>query len=129
MYDLVRDVERYPEFLPWCRNARILSNEDKEVTASIELAYHGIHKTFTTRNQYDPPSHLTMRLVEGPFRHLDGFWQFTALGDVGCKVSLDMDFEVAGRLVSKVLGPVFEQIANTLVEAFSKRAVEVYGKR
>ena len=129
MFELVRDVDRYSEFLPWCPASRVVSDEGSEVLASIELGYHGIHKTFTTRNHLEPPHRLIMRLVEGPFRHLDGYWEFAPLGEEACKVSLDLDFEFAGRLVSSVLGPVFEQIANNLVAAFGRRASQVYGKR
>lgn len=129
MYALVNDVESYPGFLPWCRSTRVLSRDGDEVRATIELARGAIQKSFTTCNRLQKDKMIEIRLLEGPFRHLEGFWRFDALDDHASKVSLDLDFEFSNRLISLALGPVFSQIVNTLVDSFQKRAVQVYGKR
>ena len=129
MFSLVDDVEAYPQFLPWCKTARVLSRGDDEVRAQLELMRAGFEKSFTTRNRLQRNKMIEMRLVEGPFRHLDGFWRFEPIGAGACKVSLDLDFEFSNSLMGMALGPLFNQIANTLVDSFCKRAVDVYGKR
>ncbi len=129
MYALVDDIKTYPNFLPWCKTATVLSRDEDEVRASIELARGGIQKSFTTCNRLQHNKMIEMRLVEGPFRHLEGFWRFDALGERACKVSLDMDFEFSSKLVGMAIGPVFNQIVNSLVDAFCARAVDVYGQR
>jgi len=129
MFALVDGIEAYPEFLPWCRGAKVLSRTDDEVRATIELSKGGVEKAFTTCNRNQKNKMIEMRLVEGPFRQLEGFWRFDALGDDGCKVSFDLEFEFASRMLGMVVGPVFSQIANSMVDSFHKRAVEVYGKR
>lgn len=129
MYALVSDIEAYPEFLPWCRAARILWRGDDEVKACIDMAKGSLHKAFTTHNRHQANKMIEMRLVEGPFERLEGYWRFDLLGDKACKVSLDLEFEFANRMLSMMIGPVFSQIANTLVDAFQQRAVQVYGKR
>ncbi len=127
MYALVDDIEAYPEFLPWCKSTRVLSRTEDEVRATIELSRGGVEKSFTTCNRNQKNKMIEMRLVEGPFRRLEGFWRFDALGDDGCKVSLDLEFEFASRMLDMMIGPVFSQIANSLVDSFQKRAVAVYG--
>ncbi len=127
MYALVDDIEAYPEFLPWCKSTRVLSRTQDEVRATIELSKGGVEKSFTTCNRNQKNKMIQMRLVEGPFKQLEGFWRFDALGDDGCKVSLDLEFEFASRMLGMVIGPVFSQIANSLVDSFQKRAVAVYG--
>lgn len=129
MYALVDDIDSYPKFLPWCSGARVLSRNEDEVRAIIELARGGMQKSFTTCNRVQKNKMIEIRLVEGPFRHLEGFWRFSPLSEHTCKVSLDMDFEFSNRLVGVLFGPVFNQITNTLVDAFCKRAREVYGNR
>lgn len=127
MYVLVADIAAYPEFLPWCGGARILNHDADMVEAEITIAYHGLHKTFTTRNLLQKDKMMEMRLVRGPFRHLHGFWRFTPLEERACKVELDLEFEVANRLLGVVLTPVFSSIVNQLVDAFRTRAVALYG--
>ena len=127
MFALVSDIESYPKFLPWCRSARVAKRSDDEVRATIELARGGIQKSFTTCNRLQKDKMIEMRLVEGPFRRLEGYWRFQRLDENACKVSLDLDFEFSSVFLSMALGPVFHQIASTLVDAFCKRAVEVYG--
>ncbi len=129
MFALVDGIEVYPEFLPWCRATQVLSRTDDEVRATIELSKGGVEKAFTTCNRNQKNKMIEMRLVEGPFKRLEGFWRFDALGDEGCKVSFDLEFEFASRMLDMVVGPVFSQIANSLVDSFHRRAVEVYGKR
>jgi ribosome-associated toxin RatA of RatAB toxin-antitoxin module len=129
MFDLVDDIPAYPEFLPWCAEAEEISRNDDEVTASLSLAYSGINKSFTTRNRMQGEKIIEMQLVEGPFKHLHGIWRFEPLGEAACKVMLDLEFEFSNKLVGMAVGPVFSQVANTLVDAFSKRAEDVYGKR
>jgi ribosome-associated toxin RatA of RatAB toxin-antitoxin module len=129
MFSLVDDVKSYPQFLPWCKNASELSRNDDEVRASLDLARGGFEKSFVTCNRLQKNKMIEIRLIEGPFRHLDGFWHFETLGDSGCKVSLDLDFEFSNKLVGMAFGPLFNQIANTLVDSFCKRAVDVYGSR
>lgn len=128
MYALVNDIETYPQFLPWCRSARVLSRQPEEVKATLEMARGGIQKSFTTLNRMQAGKMIEIRLIDGPFRHLNGFWRFDDLAEQASKVSLDMDFEFA-PLLDLVLGPVFHPIANSLVDAFHRRAMDVYGKR
>jgi ribosome-associated toxin RatA of RatAB toxin-antitoxin module len=128
MFDLVNDIEAYPTFLPWCRNSTILSQSDTEVSATLDLAKGGVHHVFTTRNKLVQGESIDIALVDGPFRHLEGRWQFIMIGDnQGCRVQLDMDFEFSNRIISMALGPIFTQISGSLVEAFCKRAQEIYG--
>jgi len=130
MFALVDDIESYPKFLPWCRSAKVLSRDKDEVYATIELARGAIHKSFTTHNRLQKNKIIEMRLVKGPFHHLEGFWRFDPIGNgEGCRVSLAMEFEFSNRFVSLALGPVFSEITSTLVDAFCERAKECYGPR
>jgi len=126
MFKLVDDIENYPAFLPWCKSSTVISREANEVTASVEIAKAGINKTFTTCNINTEPEQIEMKLVDGPFKHLHGFWRFTALDENACKVSLDIEFDFSNQLLSMTLGPVFSQICNSLVNAFVSRANQVY---
>ena len=128
MYALVNDVERYPEFLPWCKGAKILSQTDSEMRASLELARGGFHKTFTTQNRLQAGRAITITLVDGPFRHLEGRWQFTDLDQEGSKVALDMEFEFKNSMLDLMAGPVFHEICNSLVDAFIRRAAAVHAR-
>ena len=129
MFDLVADIPSYPSFLPWCGGARVLSREADAVVASIDIAYSGVHKTFTTRNLLQHGKMMEIRLLDGPFSFLQGFWKFAALDQRASKISLDLEFEVANRLVSVVLTPVFSSLANQLVDSFHQRARALYGER
>ncbi len=129
MFALVDDIDSYSQFLPWCSGSRVLSRTDDEVRATIELSKGGVEKAFSTCNRIQKNKMIEMRLLEGPFKCLEGFWRFDALGEDGCKVALDLEFEFSSRMLSMVVGPVFGQIANSLVDSFQKRAVAVYGKR
>jgi ribosome-associated toxin RatA of RatAB toxin-antitoxin module len=129
MFALVSDINAYPQFLPWCSDAQILSQEDDKVSARVAFSVRGVSKSFTTRNRLQPGAEITMKLVEGPFSRLEGRWRFEPLGEVGSKISLFLEYDFSSTMVSFAVGPVFNKIANTLVDAFQKRAVEVYGKR
>lgn len=128
MFELVDNIEDYPRFLPWCQSSEVLSRDTKEVVASLEIAWKGIHKTFSTSNHLDPYQGISITLVKGPLKRLEGYWKFQPLGDEGCKVLLDLEFEFTGGFLDKVFEPIFNHIANSLVDAFCKRAVEVYGE-
>jgi len=130
MYQLVDDIESYAEFLPWCKSTDVMSRDENEVTASIEIARGALNKSFTTLNRMQHNKIIEMRLIKGPFKHLEGFWRFDALKDASAsKISLDLDFEFESKIVAFAAGSVFNQIANSMVDAFCKRAVEVYGER
>ena len=129
MYALVSDIEAYPEFLPWCRSAQILSRSEDEVRAVIEMVKGRVHKSFSTINRMQHHKMIDIRLLEGPFRRLEGYWRFDPLRADASKVSLDMEFEFASPLLRMAVEPVFKQIANSLVDAFCKRAVDLYGRR
>ena len=128
MFALVDDIEAYPQFLPWCDATTILERTEDEVRASIGISHSGFKKSFTTCNRNQAGKMIEMRLLEGPFRRLEGFWRFDELGDAGCKISLDLEFEFSNKLVGLAFGPVFSQIANSLVDAFCKRAKDLYGQ-
>jgi len=128
MFELVNNIEDYPRFLPWCHSSEIISQTDVEVVASLEIVWKGIHKRFTTRNQLKPYDHIEITLENGPLQHMEGIWNFQGLNEHGCKVMLDLEFEFAGSFIDKFFQPVFQHIANTLVEAFCKRATELYGQ-
>ncbi|HEB66561.1 MAG TPA: type II toxin-antitoxin system RatA family toxin [Gammaproteobacteria bacterium] len=127
MYALVADFERYPEFLPWCGAAELLRREGELVEARLAIDYHGLHKAFTTRNRLIAGERIEMGLLEGPFRSLQGVWLFQPLGEAGSRVSMEMDFEFASRLLTMTVGPIFNRIAGSLVDAFIERARNVYG--
>lgn len=128
MFELVNSIEEYPRFLPWCRSSRIIRETETDIEASLEIAWSGMHKTFTTRNHLYPHEKIEIFLVNGPFRHLEGRWCFTALGEKGCQVNLNLEFELAGHFLDVIFQPIFHHIANSLVDAFCKRAAEIYVK-
>jgi ribosome-associated toxin RatA of RatAB toxin-antitoxin module len=128
MYALVDDVERYPEFLPWCEQARVEARDVDHVTATIHVNFRGVRQQFTTRNHQIPATEIALKLVKGPFRDLDGVWRFTALGDTACKIEFLLEYQFASALLGKMIGPVFNHIASTFVEAFVRRADALYGQ-
>ncbi|WP_287882217.1 type II toxin-antitoxin system RatA family toxin [Aquitalea sp.] len=127
MFALVEKVENYPRFLPWCAKAEEHSREGDQQVASLHIDYLKIRQHFTTRNTLRDGEGILMELVEGPFQHLQGLWQFTPLGDFGCKVEFSLRYEFSSKLLEKVIGPVFGHISGTLVDAFIKYADKVYG--
>jgi ribosome-associated toxin RatA of RatAB toxin-antitoxin module len=127
MFDLVERVEDYPKFLPWCGGARILQQTTEETLARIDIDYHGVRTHFTTANRNQPPDRIVISLRDGPFRRLDGIWQFRALSDSACKVEFELNYEFATPVLEGLIGPVFGRIADSFIEAFVKRAVAVHG--
>jgi len=126
MFDLVKDVDRYVEFLPWCSESEMVSEDESHVCGRLEVSRIGIKQAFTTCNKLYPPSRMDIELEEGPFKSLSGSWQFIALREDACKVLLTLDFEFSGRLINAAFGKVFHQIANTMVESFCTRAKELH---
>jgi ribosome-associated toxin RatA of RatAB toxin-antitoxin module len=134
MYQLVTAIEDYPRFLPWCDHAEVIERHEDGVTARIGLAYAGVKHAFTTRNEHVPGRAVIVKLVDGPFSLLDGTWAFVPLGRPGsptqaCKIEFDLRYAFAGKALEGVLSPVFDRVANTLVESFVTRAEAVYGPR
>lgn len=133
MFALVRDVARYSEFLPWCSHSAVLEEQDDGMTAEVGMALGGLRKSFVTRNSYpvmEGVQQLQMRLVKGPFSRLEGVWHFHPVGDGSqraCKVQLELAYGFDSRTLAVLVGPVFERIANSMVDAFIQRAEQVYG--
>ena len=128
MFELVDTIENYPQFLPWCRSATVLERGDQIVKATIVMAKGAVHKSFTTCNQRYPFERIELQLVDGPFRKLEGAWIFQALDEQACKVSLELEFEFSSRVLKLAVGPVFHHIADTMVDSFSRRATQLYGR-
>jgi ribosome-associated toxin RatA of RatAB toxin-antitoxin module len=127
MFDLVVDVERYPQFLPWVTSAELHEKSDRDLLASMEMQRAGVRERFTTRNTFERPTMMTLRLVRGPFRLLEGRWSFTQIGDAGTRIELEMRFEFANPVVSLLFGKAFEQSCNSLIDAFIVRARQLHG--
>ena len=127
MFDLVAKVEDYPKFLPWCGGVKVLERTDDSLVASLQIAFHGVKQSFTTRNHNIRPTHMTMKLVDGPFKMMDGTWTFKALRPDACKVEFDLRYEFSSIILEQLIGPVFGMIANSMVDSFCKRAETVYG--
>lgn len=125
MYALVNDVPSYPTFLPWCGGAEVLSQSATTMKARVDIAYLGLHQSFTTDNMLEQDTHIGLRLVSGPFSKLSGEWRFTQIRDLGCRVEFELSYAFEGILGSLV-APVFDRIAATFVDAFVKRADELY---
>ena len=127
MFDLVVDVERYPQFLPWVQAAELHQKSETELLASLEMQRAGRRERFTTRNTFLRPAAMSLSLVEGPFRVLEGRWAFEPIGEAGTRIDLEMRFEFASAVVSLVFGRSFEQSCGTLIDAFVARARVLYG--
>jgi ribosome-associated toxin RatA of RatAB toxin-antitoxin module len=126
MFALVDRVEEYPLFLPWCGGASVKELDGTTVHATVHIDYHHIRQSFTTENVRMPPQQISMTLQKGPFKHLDGSWQFIPLSDSACKIEFRLHYEFSSKLLEKVVGPVFHYIANSFVDAFIHRAEKVY---
>ncbi|MEA3405354.1 MAG: type II toxin-antitoxin system RatA family toxin [Pseudomonadota bacterium] len=126
VFDLVNDVASYPEFLPWCGGSEVLSETDSEMNAKVTIAKAGIKQTFETRNHLVQGQRIEMHLVDGPFKSLRGEWEFKVLDVDACKILFEVEFEVSSGILNAAIGPIFEQIANTLVDSFCERAKQVY---
>ncbi|AEF53421.1 type II toxin-antitoxin system RatA family toxin [Marinomonas posidonica] len=127
MYDLVNDINAYPEFLPGCLSAKLISQTPTEIVASLDVGKGPVKQAFTTKNYLELNHRIEMTLVEGPFKRLHGVWTFTEVSPTSCKIALSIDFELSGML-KFAFGGVFSQISNTMVDSFSKRAKVVYGE-
>lgn len=130
MFALVRDVARYPEFLPWCSHAKVLEEDSDGMVAEIGMSIAGLSKAFVTRNQHEGQRKISMRLVKGPFSRLEGNWIFHPVGDGAqraCKVELELAYGFDSAALAALIGPIFDRIANSMVDAFIQRAEKVYG--
>jgi len=127
MFDLVADVEKYPEFMPWCGGAQVHEHDAGGMRASVTIHFAGIRQTFTTRNTHEYPHRILMALVDGPFSALTGRWEFQALSDAACKVLYTMEYAFSSRTLEALVGPVFNRIASGFIDAFTQRAQACYG--
>jgi ribosome-associated toxin RatA of RatAB toxin-antitoxin module len=131
MYALVTDVASYPQFLPWCDKTSVLDETEGGMTAKIGIAFVGLKHSFTTRNRHEPGRKVSIELVDGPFSMLDGQWEFSPLGDASqraCKIDFTLRYDFDSAALAALVGPVFDKIAGSLVDAFVKRASQVYGE-
>lgn len=128
MYDIVNQVEAYPEFLPWCGGARLHQADETSLEASIQICAAGLNQWFKTRNSMVPGESIEIQLIDGPFKRLQGYWRFTPLDDAGSKIELVLQFEFKRGLAAAVIAPAFTRIANTMVDSFCERARELHGK-
>lgn len=129
IYDLVNDVAAYPEFLPWCHATTVIEQSNEAMVASLTVKKAAIEKSFTTENSLIPYESISMNLVDGPFSHMKGLWQFVELAEDACKVSFSLDFSFNSKVLTLTLGPLFSKIADTMVSAFEQRAIDVYGAK
>ena len=127
MFDLVADVDKYPEFMPWCGGAQVHSRDEHGMQASVTISLAGVRQTFTTRNEHQYPDLITIELVDGPFSHLRGRWEFKALAPDACKVIYTMEYAFSNRALEMVVGPVFNRIASSFIDSFTQRAQACYG--
>lgn len=127
MFALVDRVEDYPRFLPWCSQTRVEFRDEKKTVATLHISYLSVKSHFTTENEKEIPVRMSLRLVDGPFRRLEGVWRFKPLAENACKIEFQLSYEFSSKIFEKIIGPVFSQITNTFVDAFVKRADEVYG--
>jgi ribosome-associated toxin RatA of RatAB toxin-antitoxin module len=129
MYLLVDAPERYPEFLPWCGGVDLQKRDDTITVATLHIDYHGIKQNFTTENTKTYPTLMDIKLVDGPFRQLEGVWRFIPLADDACKIEFRLHYEFSSHLLEKIIAPVFSHIANTFVDAFVSRAEILYASK
>ena len=130
MFNLVTAVDQYPQFLPWCDHAKVLATTESGMQAEIGIALGAVKQTFTTQNTHMPARQVAIKLISGPFSKLEGTWDFTPVGEVAqraCKTDLHLKYGFDNPVLAAVVGPVFDKIAATLVDAFVKRANQVYG--
>lgn len=127
MYDLICDVESYPEFLPWCEGSELLSREGDELTGRLDVNFGPIKKSFTTRNRLKPDEGMTLEMVNGPFSHLNGTWTLKSLPNGKTRIALELDFAFTNRVFALVAEPAFMKMGDSMVESFKNRARQVYG--
>ena len=126
MYDLVIDVDQYKDFLPWCSDSKLLTQTSEYIEGQVWVSHTGFKQSFTTRNYFVKNERLSIQLVDGPFKQLEGEWVFEGLDTDCCKISLHLEFLFKNKLVSMALGPIFSQIANSMLDSFCKRATKIY---
>ncbi|BDW11148.1 ubiquinone-binding protein [Polynucleobacter sp. SHI8] len=128
MYNLVTDVAKYPEFLPWCGGVEIFQSTPELMEAKININFKGVKQYFHTKNIQKSPTNIDMTFVSGPFKKFEGQWIFTPLADDACKIEFSLRYEFSNFVLDKLIGPVFSVIANTFVNSFVKRADDLYGE-
>ncbi len=128
MYELVLDVNQYHTFLPWCSQSSVISQTEDLIEGKITIDHSVFQKSFVTRNILTKNQKMEIKLVDGPFKRLDGTWEFTSLDEDCSKISLHLEFDFKNKLLSMALGPVFSQIANSMVDSFCQRAIDIYPK-
>ena len=127
MFDLIEAAEHYPEFLPWCSEATVLSRDEDVVSARIKVDYHHVRFHIVTRNPKRRPEYMSIRAEQGAFRHFEGEWRLAPLGEAACKIEFFLRYEFQSAVMARLAGPVFDTIANTFVDAFVRRAEQVFG--
>jgi ribosome-associated toxin RatA of RatAB toxin-antitoxin module len=126
MFDLVADIERYPEFVPSVVGAKVLERKENSIVGQLEMERAGLREKFTTRNEFEAPTRMSLALVDGPFRLLEGLWTFDALGERGTKIRLTIRFEFKNPLTAMLLSRAFEKTCAEMVDAFVLRARSMY---
>lgn len=129
MYNLINDIEAYPQFLPWCSKTEILSKTEDEIQGRLHIAKGGFQKSFATKNRLVKNKEMTLELLEGPFKKMHGLWQFEQQAEDLTRVTFKMEFEFSSTIIAMTVGVFFTQIANTMLDAFCKRADEIYAKK
>lgn len=127
MFDLVADVEKYPQFMPWCGGAKVSARDEHGMQASITISFAGIKQTFTTRNTHEYPNCIELELVDGPFSVLKGKWEFISLSEDACKVLFTLKYQFSNRTLETLVGPIFNRIASSFIDSFTQRAQVCYG--
>ncbi len=128
MFSLVDDIDSYSDFLPWCEKSTVSYRDADQVKASLVISAAGLSKSFSTHNLLQKHKMIEIRLITGPFKHLEGFWRFDEVAQGQCKVAFDLEYEFKNSWLSFAFGPIFQQISSNLVNAFRDRAIDVYGK-
>jgi ribosome-associated toxin RatA of RatAB toxin-antitoxin module len=128
VYSLVEDIESYPGFLPWCRGAKVLERSPETTVATLVVGMRSVRQSFTTMNANRPGEGIDLQLVEGPFRRFSASWRFIPLDEHAARIEFSMEYEFSSKVLGKLLEPLFDQIADTMVDAFSRRADQLYGK-
>ncbi len=127
MFQLVDDIESYPKFVPYCSKAQIINRNQNEVSATLEISKKGFAKSFSTHNTIVDHQKINMKLLDGPFSHLVGVWNFTPLAENACKIELELEFEFSNKLASMAFASIFNQLTHSMVNAFTERAQQIYG--
>ncbi len=128
MFDLVADVEKYPQFMPWCGGSTVSSKDSHGMQASITISLAGFKQVFTTRNTHHYPFCIELQLVDGPFSYLNGKWEFISLSDDACKVLFTLSYAFSNHTLETLVGPIFNRIASSFIDSFTQRALICYGE-